>query len=83
MVFTQDDLEIYQELHVKNQSKLLENEGVVAEIFLASVSCVSIKLISGFSLETGPSTVPGAGNGVFVAEGEVPLSSGECLRTEY
>ena len=26
---------------------------------------------SGFSLETGPSTVPGAGNGVFVAEGEV------------
>ena len=41
MVFTQDDLEIYQELHVKNQSKLLENEGVVAEIFLASVSCVS------------------------------------------
>ena len=38
---------------------------------------------SGFSLVTGPSTVPGAGNGVFVAEGEVPLSSGECLRTEY
>ena len=69
MVFTQDDLEIYQELHVKNQSKLLENEGVVAEIFY--ISCVSIKLISGFSLETGPSTVPGAGNGVFVAEGEV------------
>ena len=71
MVFTQDDLAIYRELHTKNQSKLLENEGVVAEIFLASVSCVSIKLISGFSLVTGPSTVPGAGNGVFVAEGEV------------
>ena len=27
MVFTQDNLETYQELHMKNQSKLLENEG--------------------------------------------------------
>ena len=71
MVFTQDDLEIYQELHVKNQSKLLENEGVVVEIFFIMSHVSHEKFSSGFSLETGPSTVPGAGNGVFVAEGEV------------
>ena len=39
MVFTQDNLETYQELHMKNQSKLLENQGVFVEIFFSCIMC--------------------------------------------
>ena len=49
MVFTQDNLETYQELHLKNQSKLLENQGVVVEIFLSCIMCLMINLFQGFA----------------------------------
>ena len=49
MVFTQDDLEIYQELHMKNQSKLLQNEGVIFEILLSCIMCLMKYLLQGLA----------------------------------